>query len=419
MAVLQHRKIILNLSKVSGILQYGCLLKLARKKWTLSKDVFKFSEDVATAIKSGKPVVALESTIITHGMPYPANLKTAVAVEEIVTNQGAVPATIAIMNGRICIGMNKTELKELAESRKISKISRRDLPYVQLTGGTTVAGTMVIAHEVGISVFVTGGIGGVHRGGEKSMDISADLTELSRTPLTVVSGGVKSILDIEKTLEYLETFGVSVVTYGPSRNFPAFFTSDSGFLAPYNVTTPEEAARLIIARDELNLESGILVAVPISQEHSAEGETVEAAIKEALRIAEQNGICGKDITPFILNKVNELTDGTSLQANIALVKINACVGAQIAVELAKLRQQNEKPLHSDRCVGLSSNSVKTKVEKAVTQEELDIGRPVVVGGSIVDFTATVLQEKLQNNNSPHGCSQKFFQGEGGQRSVKL
>ncbi|XP_076307875.1 uncharacterized protein LOC143223603 isoform X3 [Tachypleus tridentatus] len=296
------------------------------------------------------------------------------------------------------LGMNKTELKELAETRGTYKTSRRDLPYVlskRLTGGTTVAGTMVIAHQAGIPVFVTGGIGGVHRGSEKSMDVSADLTELSRTPLTVVSGGVKSILDIEKTLEYLETLGVSVVTYGPSRNFPAFFAPDSGFLAPYNVTTPEEAAKLIIARDELKLQSGILLAVPISQEHSAEGEMVETAIKEALRIAEQNRICGKDITPFILSKVNELTDGTSLQANIALVKSNACVGAQVAVELTKLHQQNEELLLSDRCVGFSSNSVETEAESVVVQEELDIGRPVVVGGSVVDFTATVLEEKLQ------------------------
>ncbi|XP_076307874.1 uncharacterized protein LOC143223603 isoform X2 [Tachypleus tridentatus] len=398
MALLQYRKVVLNLSKVSGVLQYDCLLKLAREKWTLSKDLFKFSEDVAAAVKLGKPVVALESTIITHGMPYPANLKTAIAVEDIVTNQGAVPATIAIMNGKICVGMNKTELKELAETRGTYKTSRRDLPYVlskRLTGGTTVAGTMVIAHQAGIPVFVTGGIGGVHRGSEKSMDVSADLTELSRTPLTVVSGGVKSILDIEKTLEYLETLGVSVVTYGPSRNFPAFFAPDSGFLAPYNVTTPEEAAKLIIARDELKLQSGILLAVPISQEHSAEGEMVETAIKEALRIAEQNRICGKDITPFILSKVNELTDGTSLQANIALVKSNACVGAQVAVELTKLHQQNEELLLSDRCVGFSSNSVETEAESVVVQEELDIGRPVVVGGSVVDFTATVLEEKLQ------------------------
>ncbi|KAG7268896.1 hypothetical protein CRUP_021791 [Coryphaenoides rupestris] len=248
---------------------------------------FRVHPAVSRALADGQPVVALESTIITHGMPYPHNLNTALEVEAIVQAQGATPATVGVVRGRVHVGLSPDDLEDLARGdREASlKISRRDLPYAisqGLSGGTTVSGTMIAAHRVGIPVFVTGGIGGVHRGGEHSLDISADLTELGRTPVAVISAGVKSILDIGRTLEFLETQGVCVATYGQSNNFPAFFSPQSGFTSPYHVRDPEEAAKLIEGTLSLGLQSGLLIAVPICEEHAAVGQLIDDAIRTAV-----------------------------------------------------------------------------------------------------------------------------------------
>ncbi|XP_053889809.1 uncharacterized protein LOC128840168 isoform X3 [Malaclemys terrapin pileata] len=306
---------------------------------------FRVSSLVEEALADGRPIIALESTIITHGMPYPQNLSMAREVEEIVRTNGSVPATVGILNGRIHIGLNDEELQFLAKSKNLVKVSRRDLPYVLsqgLSGGTTVSGTMIVAHKAGIPVFVTGGIGGVHREGEKTMDVSADLTELGRTAVAVVSAGVKSILDIGRTLEYLETQGVCVAAFGDSREFPAFFSRHSGFQAPCQVQNEEEAAKLIASTLALGLGSGVLIAVPCPKEEAASGQVIEAAIQEALSNARSKGITGKELTPFMLQKVNELTSGKSLDSNIALIQNNARVGSRIAVALSKIQTSTGK-----------------------------------------------------------------------------
>ncbi|XP_063303670.1 uncharacterized protein LOC134602585 isoform X2 [Pelobates fuscus] len=300
---------------------------------------FRIHPSVQQALSEGKPVVALESTIITHGMPYPHNIRMAKEVEDIVRTNGSVPATVGILKGRIHVGLNEEELLFLARSKHCVKVSRRDLPYVLsqgLSGGSTVSGTMIAAHRAGIPVFVTGGVGGVHRDGETTMDISADLTELGRTPVAVISAGIKSILDIGRTLEYLETEGVCVSTFGDSREFPAFFTPQSGFQAPCHVQNEVEAAQLIANSLELRLGSGLLIAIPIPHEHSASGQVIEKAIQQALSEARLNGILGKEVTPFVLQRVNELTGGKSLESNIALIRNNAKVGSRIAVALSKI-----------------------------------------------------------------------------------
>lgn len=305
----------------------------------------KISPDVSEALSRGLAVVALESTIISHGMPYPQNLETAKEVEAIVRENGAVPATIAILDGVPCVGLSIEELERLAKlGTRAQKTARRDIAHVVATGGngaTTVSATMVFASMVGIPVFVTGGIGGVHRHGEQTMDISSDLTELGRTPVAVISAGVKSILDIPKTLEYLETQGVSVATY-KTNEFPAFFTESSGCKVPCHVDTPEQCARLIDANLKLKLGTGILIAVPIPKEHSASGSLIESAIQIALSEARDKNITGNAATPFLLARVNQLTGGASLTSNIALVKNNALVGAQIAVALAQLQLQLQR-----------------------------------------------------------------------------
>ncbi|XP_047324309.1 pseudouridine-5'-phosphate glycosidase [Impatiens glandulifera] len=306
-----------------------------------SLGLIKLSPEVSDALSHRKPVVALESTIISHGMPYPQNFETAKNVEQIVRDNGAVPATVAILDGIPCIGLSVDELQRLAiVGPKARKTARRDIAHVVATrgiGSTTVSATMIFASMVGIHVFVTGGIGGVHRHGEKSMDISSDLTELGRTPVTVISAGVKSILDIPRTLEYLETQGVCVAAYG-TNEFPAFFTEISGCKTPCRLDTAEECARLIDANMKLNLGTGILIAVPIPKEHSASGGVIEAAVQRALKEAKDKGITGSAETPFLLARVSELTGGASLSSNIALVKNNARVGAQIAVALAHRRK---------------------------------------------------------------------------------
>lgn len=299
----------------------------------------KISEEVKQAIADGKPVVALESTIISHGMPYPKNVETALTVEKTVRDNGAVPATIAIIQGVITVGCSKEEIEHLGKAGlTVTKTSRRDVPFVVskgLDGATTVATTMMFAHMAGIKVFATGGIGGVHRGAEKTMDISADLEELARTPVNVVCAGAKSILDLGLTLEYLETKGVAVVGYGTDE-FPAFFTSKSGFKLTQRMDTPSEVARAIYAKDALDLGGGMLICNPIPEQYSMDAEYIESVIKEAVKEADEKGIKGKDITPFLLDKIQKITGGESLDSNIKLVLNNAVLASKIAVELSKL-----------------------------------------------------------------------------------
>jgi pseudouridine-5'-phosphate glycosidase len=295
----------------------------------------QFSPEVQAARDAGKPIVALESTIISHGMPYPQNVQTAREVEQVIRDAGAVPATIAIIDGRICVGLDGEQLELLGQSKEAIKVSRRDLAYVLATkklGATTVAATMICAALAGIQVFVTGGIGGVHRGAETSFDISADLQELAQTSVAVVCAGVKSILDIGLTLEYLETHGVPVVSVGQAA-FPAFFTRDSGFKADFQLDTPEEQARFIRTKWRLGLAGGVVVSNPVPEAMAMQSEEIDAIIAQALREADEQGVKGKLVTPFLLARIKELTGGRSLATNIALVKHNALVGAQLAVAL--------------------------------------------------------------------------------------
>ena len=300
------------------------------------------SPEVANALRNGRPVVALESTIVSHGMPYPQNLSTAQEVEAVVRENGAVPATIAILSGVPHIGLTPSQLERIARGgAAVRKTSRRDLPAVMALrqdGATTVSATMLLASRAGISIFVTGGIGGVHRGGEISMDVSADLTELGRTPVTVISAGAKSVLDIPRTLEYLETQGVCVAAFGVD-DFPAFFSRHSGCKAPTRFDTSAQVAGAIHAAEKMQLGSGMVLGVPIPQQYAAAGAEVEKAIETALSEAEKKGVQGNDVTPFLLKRIRELTGGRSLEANIHLVKNNAAVGARIAAELTKMRQQ--------------------------------------------------------------------------------
>jgi pseudouridine-5'-phosphate glycosidase len=293
------------------------------------------SPEVAAARAAGKPVVALESTIISHGMPYPQNVQTAREVEQIIRDAGAVPATIAIMDGRICVGLSDEQLEQLGTAKDAMKVSRRDLPYVLAQGklgATTVAATMICAALAGIQVFVTGGLGGVHRGAETSFDISADLQELANTNVAVVCAGVKSILDIGLTLEYLETFGVPVISVG-QRGFPAFFTRESGFNADFQIDTPTEQARFIRTKWELGLKGGVVVSNPVPHESAMQKEEIDRITEQALHEAGEQGVTGKAITPFLLDRIKQLTGGRSLATNIALVKHNALVGARLAAAL--------------------------------------------------------------------------------------
>nr|WP_274609544.1 pseudouridine-5'-phosphate glycosidase [Mesobacillus boroniphilus] len=299
----------------------------------------EYSQAVIEAKKAGKPVVALESTIISHGMPYPQNVKTAREVEQIIRENGAVPATIAILDGKIKVGLSDEELEYLGQSKDVEKASRRDLPYLlsaKKNGATTVAATMICAELAKIEVFVTGGIGGVHREAETTMDISADLQELAKTNVAVVCAGAKSILDLGLTLEYLETQGVPVIGYR-TDSLPAFYTRTSPFHVNFRLDTPESIAEMIQTKWELGLDGGIVVANPIPEEDAMEESLIANVIEKALGEARDKQIGGKQVTPFLLGKVKELTDGKSLVANIALVKNNARVGAKIAASLAKQR----------------------------------------------------------------------------------
>lgn len=297
----------------------------------------EIKEEVKKALDENKAVVALESTIIAHGMPYPKNVETALEAERIIRDRGAIPATIAILDGKIKVGLSKEEIEYLGKAENVSKVSRRDLPFIAakgLNGATTVASTMIVAKMAGIKVFVTGGIGGVHRGAEESFDISADLQELAKTNVAVVCAGAKSILDIGLTLEYLETFGVAVVGF-KTDEFPAFFTRKSGFGVDYNVDSEEELAKAIKTKWDLGLDGGIVVANPIPEEYEMDADIINRAISEALNEAEKKEIKGKKVTPFLLENVKEKTGGNSLESNIRLVYNNALVGANLAIELEK------------------------------------------------------------------------------------
>lgn len=297
------------------------------------------SPEVAEALQQSGPIVALESTIISHGMPYPKNVDTALLVEASVRQHGAIPATIAILDGRLKVGIDNDEITRLGKKgQRVIKTSRRDLPFVVTRGedgATTVAATMIIAAMAGIRVFATGGIGGVHRGAEETLDISADLEELARTDVAVVCAGVKSVLDIGRTLEYLETKGVPVVGFQTDA-LPAFYTRESGFAVDYRVDTAEEAATAMKTKWDLQLHGGMVITNPIPKKHALDPNEIDSVIDDAITEMKQKGIIGKDATPFLLAKVAERTDGISLDANIQLVLNNAMTAAKIAVAFAQL-----------------------------------------------------------------------------------
>ena len=297
--------------------------------------------EVAAAVAAGRPVVALESTIISHGMPYPQNVETALNVEKVIRANGAVPATIAILGGRLKAGLTPAEIEYLGKTgQAVTKASRRDLPVIVakgMDGATTVTTTMMIAHMAGINIFATGGIGGVHRGAETTMDISADLEELANTPVMVVCAGAKSILDLGLTLEYLETHGVPVLGYG-TKELPAFYTRRSGFEVDYRVDSPEELAKIFKVQRDLGLKGGVLVTNPIPEEYAMDFDVINKAIDEAIAQSVKEGVHGKATTPYLLAKVKELTGGDSLASNIQLVYNNAALAAKTAAAYCALRK---------------------------------------------------------------------------------
>ena len=297
------------------------------------------SKEVQEALENNKPVVALESTIISHGMPYPKNVQTAYQVEEEIRKNGGIPATIGIIDGEPVIGMSKEQIEEFGKKKGVKKASRRDLPIIFANkewGATTVAATMILANMAGIEVFVTGGVGGAHRGAEKNFDISADLEELGKTNVTVVSAGVKAILDLNLTLEILETKGVPVLSY-QTDEFADFYTRHSGIKMENVVNSPLEVAKIIKAKRDNKLDGGILVANPIPEEFAMDPDVINAAIEKALKMADEAHVKGKEITPFLLKTIVELTGGDSLESNIKLVLNNAAVGAEIIKEYCKLK----------------------------------------------------------------------------------
>lgn len=298
----------------------------------------ELNEEVKNALNEGKPVVALESTIISHGMPYPENVKTAIELESLVRSKGAVPATIAIINGKLKAGLTEEEIEFLGKGENIRKTSRRDIPFIvanNLHGATTVASTMIIANLAGIKVFATGGIGGVHRGAHETFDISADLQELANTNVAVVCAGAKSILDIGLTLEHLETNGVPIVGY-KTKEFPAFYTRKSGFEVDYEVNNVKELAKAIKTKWELNLKGGLVIGNPIPKDYEMDYDTINKAIEDALKEADSLGIKGKETTPFLLSKIKDITKGKSLESNIKLVFNNVELATKLAIELSGL-----------------------------------------------------------------------------------
>jgi len=300
------------------------------------KKYIEIKDEVKKALDENKPVVALESTIISHGMPYPQNVETAREVERLVRENGSIPATIAILDGKIKVGLNDDELEYLGKAKDVVKTSRRDLPFIvskKLNGATTVASTMIISEMVGIKVFATGGIGGVHRNAQETFDISADLMELANTNVAVVCAGAKSILDIGLTLEYLETHGVPVVGFGTDE-FPAFYTRKSGFGVDYKVENTKELAEAINMKWKLNLNGGIVIGNPIPTEYEMDSDMINNVIENSVKEAEKNNIKGKETTPYLLSKIKDVTEGKSLEANIKLVYNNAIVGSKLAYDLS-------------------------------------------------------------------------------------
>lgn len=301
--------------------------------------MIRVNPEVQKALDNNQPVVALESTIISHGMPYPQNVKTALEVEAIIREKGAVPATIGIIDGVGVVGMTPEEIEEFGKREGIIKVSRRDLPVImskKLWGATTVATTMIFAAKAGIEVFVTGGVGGVHRGAQETFDISADLQELAHTNVTVICAGAKAILDLPLTLEYLETFGVPVLGY-KTKELAAFYTRTSGLMVDYEMDSEKEIAEAILAKREMGLDGGVLVTNPIPEEYAMNKDEMDVAIDSAIKEMDAQGVHGKDSTPFLLAKIKELTGGKSLDSNIQLVFNNARVGTEIAKELCQLR----------------------------------------------------------------------------------
>eukprot|EP00127_Corallochytrium_limacisporum_P005137 Clim_evm43s199 gene=Clim_evmTU43s199 len=410
-------------------------------------------EEVQEALNEMKPVVALESTIIAHGMPYPKNVETAEEVAKVIRRNGAIPATIAVMDGKLKVGLESEAVERLGKAgRSVRKISRRDLAYAishDEMGATTVSATMIAANLAGIEVFVTGGIGGVHRDVESTLDISADITELGRTPVSVVCSGAKSFLDIERTLELLETQGVAVGTFGNTFDFPAFFTPSSGYKSPFMFETFEDAASTIMAARDLGLRNGTLIAVPVPDDAAPQAMIVEESIQKALQEAHEGGVKGKDITPYVLARVQELTEGKSLVANIALVLNNARVGAGVATALTKLRKQTCKVAppgtteedeisgygvssnHSDPeldipldrqgagtgalpTAGTEATPIEDDVEiteEAKTLADKLAGRPFVIGGAVIDYTcAPKPGQPLISGTSNPGQIHKSFGG---------
>lgn len=360
----------------------------------ISNALIDILPEVQTCIRENKPVVALESTIITHGMPYPENIETALKCQDIIRSEGCVPAIIAILNGRIKVGLDIKDLEFLARggSGKTVKTSRRDFPYVlakNLDGGTTVSGTVIIANSVGIKVFATGGIGGVHRRGESTFDISADLTELGKNPVMVVSSGIKSILDIGRTLEYLETQGVLVSTYSSDRSMPAFFSHNSAFKAPYNIISAEEGALLIDKMVKLNYQSGILLAVPIPRKYSFDYDLMEAHINKAIEEADDNNISGKNITPYLLGKIKDLTKGQSLKSNIELIVNNSKIAAKIAYSYSNMHNKQSNRRH-------------------IAPEKT----PIVIGGNVVDYTVSLCDEAVFDGRTVKATIEQFCGGVG-------
>ncbi|CAD5234835.1 unnamed protein product [Bursaphelenchus xylophilus] len=299
----------------------------------------KFGSGVKKALQNNEPVIALESTVITHGLPYPRNLKVANALEKIARDEGVTPATIALLDGQLCVGLNDEQLSHLASpNTRAVKVSTRDIPTVlaeKTTGGTTVAATMKIAHWAGIRIFATGGIGGVHRGAGESFDVSADLVELGRTPVAVVCAGAKSILDIRKTLEVLETNGVNVIVLDSQPYFPGFFVSRTPFKAPFNTTSIPLISDILKITDRLNLHHGTLIACPLPEELTKDGELIGNAVEQALKEAQESQIINKDLTPFLLKRVDELTNSASLKINVALLENNVRMASKLAKEFVK------------------------------------------------------------------------------------
>ncbi|KAE8147216.1 Indigoidine synthase A like protein-domain-containing protein [Aspergillus avenaceus] len=396
-------------------------LSSPRRLHALAQSKFlQVSEEVREAVATGKPVVALESTIYTHGFPYPESVSLATLLEAVVRANGGVPATIGILNGVARVGLNAEDLIALAstaETKDALKVSRRDLGYIcglglagkQLHGGTTVSGTMVLAHLAGIKVFGTGGLGGVHRGGENSMDISADLTELGRTPVAVVSSGCKSFLDIPRTLEYLETEGVCVGTFADGRqgqvDFPAFFTRESGLKSPKTIQDEAEAAAIIYAQSNLPVASGLHFANPVPIEHSIPKVEMDKIIEEALRLAEEEGYQGSDNTPFVLAKIKQLSGGKSVVANRALVEANVQRATRVAVELSKLEQANKTI--SDRhmpalsgTVGADQATSERNSTAGVFDEKLDKVDVLVAGSLAVDLSCDHATPAGEKNVKP-------------------